>query len=323
MVVILSKGGHEMTTDEVIDWLFYFNCPFKRINGEDIELVPFQLNIGGKTSYFKNEMVEAINKASVIWYRRWFETVSMKYFAELESSISARYNIHIIGEVGIMSNFLFTKSNNPEKWLDYYPYTKINKSNVLKLAKLCKMNIPPSIITNNLDTVTSFLNEHISIITKPICEPLFLEYKQHLFLTHTKVITKQNINNLPRIFFPSFFQKNIIKKYEIRTFILGKELYSMAIFSQNDSMTIEDFRNYNTEKPNRFVPYLLPKDLEKKLLKLMSILKLNTGSVDLIFSEEDNKYYFLEVNPMGQFGMVSKPCNYYLEKEMAQYLTKK
>jgi glutathione synthase/RimK-type ligase-like ATP-grasp enzyme len=55
----------------------------------------------------------------------------------------------------------------------------------------------------------------------------------------------------------------------------------------------------------------------------MSILKLNTGSVDLIFSEEDNKYYFLEVNPMGQFGMVSKPCNYYLEKEMAQYLTKK
>ena len=29
---------------------------------------------------------------------------------------------------------------------------------------------------------------------------------------------------------------------------------------------------------------------------------------------------FLEVNPVGQFGMVSLPCNYQLEKRIAQYL---
>ena len=27
-----------------------------------------------------------------------------------------------------------------------------------------------------------------------------------------------------------------------------------------------------------------------------------------------------QVNPVGQFSMVSKPCNYYLEKEVAKYL---
>jgi hypothetical protein len=32
------------------------------------------------------------------------------------------------------------------------------------------------------------------------------------------------------------------------------------------------------------------------------------------------EYVFLEVNPIGQFGMVSAPCNYNLEKKIAQYL---
>jgi hypothetical protein len=29
---------------------------------------------------------------------------------------------------------------------------------------------------------------------------------------------------------------------------------------------------------------------------------------------------FLEVNPTGQYGMVSDPCNYYLDKKIAEYL---
>ncbi len=31
----------------------------------------------------------------------------------------------------------------------------------------------------------------------------------------------------------------------------------------------------------------------------------------------EGKYVFLEINPEGQFGMVSHPCNYYLERELA------
>ena len=94
----------------------------------------------------------------------------------------------------------------------------------------------------------------------------------------------------------------------------------MAIFSQKDNKTQEDFRNYNRTKPNRFVPYVLPDNICKSIIKLMKKMNLKTGSIDLIKSANDNKYYFLEINPSGQFGMVSKPCNYYLEKKMAEYL---
>lgn len=94
----------------------------------------------------------------------------------------------------------------------------------------------------------------------------------------------------------------------------------MAIHSQLDAKTNVDFRNYNFEKPNRTIPYDLPKGIKNKIDKLMKELKLNCGSLDMILDLENN-YYFIEVNPVGQFGMVSNPCNYYLHKQIAEYLS--
>ncbi|HEY0036114.1 MAG TPA: hypothetical protein VGB66_05465, partial [Longimicrobium sp.] len=48
-------------------------------------------------------------------------------------------------------------------------------------------------------------------------------------------------------------------------------------------------------------------------------LEMRTGSIDLIRTR-DGRHVFLEVNPAGQFGMVSHPCNYGLEKKVAEYL---
>ncbi|MDM1050110.1 hypothetical protein [Sphingobacterium hotanense] len=54
----------------------------------------------------------------------------------------------------------------------------------------------------------------------------------------------------------------------------------------------------------------------------MKGLGFNTGSIDLILTP-DGDYVFLEINPEGQFGMVSHPCNYFLEREMAIIFKKK
>ena len=53
----------------------------------------------------------------------------------------------------------------------------------------------------------------------------------------------------------------------------------------------------------------------------MKSLDLKTGSIDMILTPEGD-YYFLEVNPVGQFSMTSSPCNYNLEKRIAEYLMK-
>ena len=59
--------------------------------------------------------------------------------------------------------------------------------------------------------------------------------------------------------------------------------------------------------------------MEKKLTLLMKKMNLNCGSIDMIKSKE-GEYVFLEINSVGQFGMVSRPCNYYLEEKVADFL---
>ena len=41
-----------------------------------------------------------------------------------------------------------------------------------------------------------------------------------------------------------------------------------------------------------------------------------------MIQSDKNELVFLEINPVGQFGMVSSPCNYYLEKKVASKLKK-
>ena len=35
-----------------------------------------------------------------------------------------------------------------------------------------------------------------------------------------------------------------------------------------------------------------------------------------------NEYVFLEVNPVGQFNFVSELCNYYIEKNIAEFFAR-
>jgi glutathione synthase/RimK-type ligase-like ATP-grasp enzyme len=93
----------------------------------------------------------------------------------------------------------------------------------------------------------------------------------------------------------------------------------MAIFSQKDAKTSVDFRNYNKESPNRVVPFQIDKGYSKKLSLLARQLNLFSGSFDILV-DACNNYYFLEVNPVGQFGMVSYPCNYFIEKNIALFI---
>lgn len=132
------------------------------------------------------------------------------------------------------------------------------------------------------------------------------------------MVTEDDLQNLSDHFFPSLFQKLIEKDFEIRTFYFFGVCYSMAIFSQKDEQTKLDFRNYNYNHPNGNIPFLLPNEIVSKVQRLFKSLKLNTGSIDFIYCK--GYYYFLEINPVGQYGMVDYPCNYDLDNIIVKKL---
>ena len=143
--------------------------------------------------------------------------------------------------------------------------------------------------------------------------------KRKGYFTYTESLTQESLEHSPEQLSPSFLQHHIKKHYEVRVFYLDGQWFAWAIFSQADAQTRTDYRKYNDQKPNRVVPYVLPETMTQKLAALFTQLGLNTGSVDLIVDRQQT-YYFLEINPVGQFGALSKLTNYQLEAEVAKWL---
>jgi ATP-GRASP peptide maturase of grasp-with-spasm system len=200
--------------------------------------------------------------------------------------------------------------------------SSLNKLDVLQRAARAGIATPATLVTTGREAARRFCDRHGTVITKPIGEvDAFIEGEISHFL-FTTALGPAEIEALPESFAPSLFQERVEKAYELRVFYLDGEFHAMAIFSQNDPQTRTDFRQYNRERPNRNVPYRLSPRLAGSLRRLMDELQLETGSIDLLVTG-DGREVFLEINPVGQFGMVSKPCNYHLERKVAELLLSK
>lgn len=114
------------------------------------------------------------------------------------------------------------------------------------------------------------------------------------------------MKTIPEEFAPTFFQELVVSEFEVRAFCFQNQFESIAIFSnypEGFEISI-DVRHKDDNVRRREVPFILPKNIEHKLLSVMSELKLQSGSFDLLVTKEF-EFYFLEVNVHGQYGFVS------------------
>ncbi|MCP1383084.1 grasp-with-spasm system ATP-grasp peptide maturase [Runella salmonicolor] len=327
MIIILTHHS-DQTVNEVISWLYVKGASFYRINIEDFlnKETTFTLLRNGKKKIYLSEKNSSYgikllknNKEAVFWFRKWSRPAVLN---EHYKTDSLEYQIGQFVEDQIEDyQKIFFSSFKKSKWLNSINVINLKKLDLLSKAAGVGLNTPRTIVTTSKSELIKFKKKAEKIITKTIGDTQFFYNKKKTYGLYTSLINESDIENIPDFFVPTLFQEYIEKKYEIRVFMLEEKFYSMAIFSQNSDKTKIDFREYDEEIPNRNVPYLLPSYIEKLLLIFSKKIGLNSGSFDLIKTIHGN-YVFLEVNPVGQFGMVSYPCNYFLEEKIANYLLK-
>lgn len=298
MILIISENN-ERTTNEIIRWLVALKKDFIRVHENEV----FEIKTKEKRIYIESQRnCFFIDKIKSVWYRRGGLQFLRKRYEN--PAVNLHMNEHQHWLENYVRNYL-EKKNHINKESNYH----VNKLIVLDIAKEIGFNIPEYFLAESTDEVE--LNE---TITKPIAGTGILKFEDSFGSIYTNIVDKKENED----FFITFFQQKIEKEFEIRSFYLNGKIWSMAIFSQNDNQTKVDYRRYNKEKPNRNVRYNLPKHIEEKIVLLMDKLDLTSGSLDFIKNE--NEIYFLEVNPVGQFGNVSFYCNYGLDYEIAKIL---
>ncbi len=291
MIYILKKKI-DYTAELVYRWLVCFNVKVQFIDSL-FELYKKVINSEERVLIFDRSQLQYehdVFKDSQLSLTLREEEDKIKQFIYYE--LISRKNVFIF-------NFVDTASNN--------------KLIQLKLAKKSGLKIPNTKLINDFCNVDFYKK----IVTKPLTKGITQKKGSSLFANYTTEIKKSDLDE--NTFFPSLIQEKIEKLYEVRSFYLDEKIYSMGILSQNNDKTSVDYRKYDKKNPNRYIPYKLPNEIEKKLIDLMKSLRLNCGSIDLI-KDTNNEYVFLEVNPKGEFGFLSASCNYGLELVVAKKL---
>jgi ATP-GRASP peptide maturase of grasp-with-spasm system len=333
MIVILSVE-YDVSSQYVIDWLLHMKIPYYRINDTSSIRIDF-LSVSNRKMDFKVSIKNPFSDASVtigaseikgFWYRRGFLNLQTKLISTFNSpsisNVGERINNYTITENKKIVDFFYKYFLTIPHLGCFNDNLTINKINNLFLAQKANILIPEFVISGNKSDVEMFLKKHTCCITKGIDRNGFDIEKRISLENFAKLITTSDLPHLPMQFNYSLIQQYIDKKADIRVFYIGGQIYSTAIFSQNDEKTKIDFRNYNEEKPNRIVSFKLPDNEEKKLRKLMKILNYETGSIDYVL-DKNNDFYFLEINPIGQYDFISKKCNLFLDKIICNYFKTK
>ena len=328
-MIIIFSAKYDYSSSLVMDRLKAKGENVIRINRDENTYQFEQLTENG--IYFRNIYTEEIinlDDVTSCWWRRGGFSMSQFYeksnkISEIKNDINVdltplyKEKSIIKNEFESLINYIRFRVYNKSRINLGSPIFNLNRLEILDLAKKYGLHTPKyNVITSGkqLSENHKYLGNAVS---KALSDGIYDEIESYRFYTYTELIDSNFYeDNAETIFFPSLITSLVEKQIEIRSFYIDGDFFSMAIFSQSDEQTKIDFRKYSS---NRNEPYKLPSDVEEKLRMLFEKINLNTGSADLILDKNGN-YIFLEINPVGQYGMTSEPCNYDLDNLITNYL---
>lgn len=325
MILIFSEES-DVTTNLICDWLHIYNKPFLRINkNEKIIFHSFYSTNLNKTLDFSflNKRY-SINNFDRIWFRRGGFNFLLNDYLKLEKlsfgNEFIKINQFVEDEIIDFMYYYHQIILDKDLTIGNVNKNKLNKLEILNIAQKQGLNVPDFLVTTEKNEVETFFFQcDKQVISKAIKENIcFFTETESIFHINKKV-SIEDIRQSGDIFQITLFQKYYEKEFEVRVFYFNNDFYSMAIFSQLDLQTKEDYRNYNKDKPTRCLPFNLPLNIQNKLKKMFFEIGLNTGSIDLIYTVE-GEFIFLEINPVGQFGIISRISNFQIERKIAMTL---
>lgn len=312
-MILLISSKYDITSHYVCRWLKKYKKNYHLLISEDFNILN-SFSISDTSTHIKINGID-LSMFNVIWHRRG----RFRHIPKQLTKLPNYYEYLKKEEDALVKSielYLKKKSNYIGSYLKETENYKLHN---LIIAKRVGLKVPKTLVTTNKTELTEFIDKNLTI-TKDIRYPVDIRNKnQTVTSSGTLQLNKFDLELLDENFAPILVQEQIDKEIEIRVFFFDKYFYAMAIFSQNDEKTMLDYRNYNRGKPNRCVPFNLPKEIIDKLNRFSRLINIKTGSIDIILSK-DGEFVFLEINPMGQLDWVSKNCNYYIEKDIANYL---
>ncbi len=204
--------------------------------------------------------------------------------------------------------------NRPQN--HFYANSKLDQ---IKFALERGMYVPDTIVTNNPSNLKDFYEKHKGNICFKLQKGAAIRTPERNKVVYTNKVTEEQMKNASLVSsHPSLFQEYIDKDFEIRIIANDKIATGIAIHSQDSEVSKVDYRRYDLDNV-RYNHVELPDNVKDFCSSMLTHYGLHFGAFDFIYSK-DRKYFFLELNPNGQWLWLEEQSGYNLTKEVADNL---
>lgn len=314
MTVLLLGSKYDLTCDYIVFQLRELDQPYIRINSEDLSNFEIALDPIQGTLEIHNEQISTrltVEEVKAILYRR---PVFLREYGHNQLNAIERFERHhwavFLRNLMVFDECLWV--NHPAAI-----YFAEHKGIQLRIAKKVGLCIPETIFTNHQSFISQTIFQNGKTIFKGIDTVLLRNGNKETF-GFTNFIEEEKILGEDLKTTPAIFQKPIFRKTDIRVTVIENSVFAAAILSNGHPIEGDWRANKGTAQ---FISHSLPTSIANKCVQLVKELKLTFGAIDLVLSEHE-KYYFLEVNPTGEWAWLVDSAKLPIDKAFAKCLSR-
>lgn len=193
-----------------------------------------------------------------------------------------------------------------------------------QIARALRMglNVPATLITTDPQAAANFCAAHNwCVIAKPVGHGEILGTAEaDDRIVYTNRVTRAAADRLSRVSAcPTLLQREIVKDLDLRVTVVGRDVIATALHSQERESSSVDCRR-DIMSGMRYSPVTLPPDLVTLLADIVASYGLLYAALDLV-RDRDCRYWFLELNPAGQWAWLEQVADVPISAALIRCLT--
>lgn len=298
MILILNDNNDNSVLN-VINWLIYYEANYYRINENDEIMLS---NINFRQGHLEYSIL--VNGIHIAYYSEiksvWLRHFNIKFKIGYESFVREEQVFFEKERNSLLEFFFFTLSK--KRMFGNYHKQNSNKLSSLLTAFMCGFSVPNFLLSSDSEFIKSNIKGS-GLVTKSIQDIFRFSNASETLINFTSEINSTDLENLSDLGI-SMCQEKISNPINLRVFYIDNEYFSCYIRTDTNPLEI-DSRLFESKV---IIPITLPSKIKNSIKNFSHQSGYNTGSIDLLLSDS-GKYYFLEINPCGQFGFLSYAYN--------------
>lgn len=304
---LIVSSTVDYSTDLICCELERRGLPYLRINRDlfdqyeivyDFECQSMNLRIDGKEYTISNRILKSVYFRAPVFFR-YSKKLSLNDQLRRSQWSSFIRNLIVFDDA---------------KWVNYpvATYKAENKMLQLQSARKSGLKIPHTYFGNYLPPI---IENDKDYIVKALDTPVFYDGEQEMF-TYSTVIKGRQLRSSEIQEAPVIIQECLRPKIDIRVTVVEDHIFPAEIRYEGAGID-GDWRRKDKDGL-KYSPVQLPVSINEGIRCLMRDLGLLFGGVDLALCNDE--YYFIEVNPTGEWGWIVGKTSFQIHKAIADVL---